>query len=136
MPTNAYSTDKVPQWFVPVSKSQPFLDFFVLIPEKNGKWQFRAIQITISKRHCTDLSQLKRVVGGVLQAGFSLDRALVVAYVIEKPDRQNKTANGMHGTNINISMSTEKTRSTGSQSHIFKIKTLLVAFTRTGSTPN
>lgn len=136
MPTNACSTDKVPQWFVPVSKSQPFLDFFVLIPEKNGKWQFRAIQITVSKTHSTDLSQLKRVVGGVLQAGFSLDCTLVVAYVIEKPDRQNKIAKGMHGTNIDISMSTEKTRSTGSQSHIFTIKTLLLAFTRTGSTPN
>jgi hypothetical protein len=45
MPTNACSTDKFPRWFVPVSKSQPFLDFFVLIPEKNGKWQFRAIDV-------------------------------------------------------------------------------------------
>lgn len=51
-------------WFVPEDKNQPFLDFFVLIPENDDKWELRIIQNNVSnKRHekATDPEQLMRV---------------------------------------------------------------------------
>ena len=101
--TSTQVTDRVAQWFIPEDPSQPFLDFFVLIPEEGDKWQFRAIQNTVSKTHSTDTKQLQRVVGGVLKAGFDLADALVVAYVIEDREKQKTVAEDIKGTKIKVS---------------------------------
>jgi hypothetical protein len=79
--------NRTAQWFVSESKSQPFLDFFALVPT-HDKWEFRAVQNTIGKTHSADLEQLKRVVGGVLAAGFELGDRVVIAYVIEDAGQQ------------------------------------------------
>jgi hypothetical protein len=73
----------VAQWFIPEDKSQPLLDFFVLVPTDDaGKWQLRCIQNTVSRKHSADLEQLKRVVG-VLHSGYILQNTIVVAYIVK-----------------------------------------------------
>jgi hypothetical protein len=74
----------VAQWFIPEDNSQPFLDFFVLVPTDDaGKWQLRCIQNTVSRKHSADLEQLKRVVGGLLHSGYILQNTIVVAYIVK-----------------------------------------------------
>ena len=138
--TSTQVTDRVAQWFIPEDPSQPFLDLFVLIPEDGGKWQFRAIQNTVSKAHSTDMDQLQRVVGGVLHAGFDLAAALVVAYVIEDEQKQKTVANNMEGKKIKVNNpANTRTRqqegSTPSLDFDFNIDLRRVVYARTGATP-
>lgn len=66
--------ERVAQWFIPLNKSQPFLDFFVLVPvpDMEKTWQLRTIQNTVGKKHSEEYDQLKRIVGGVLDSGYNL----------------------------------------------------------------
>jgi hypothetical protein len=93
--------NRTAQWFVSESKSQPFLDFFALVPT-HDKWEFRAVQNTIGKTHSADLEQLKRVVGGVLAAGFELGDRVVIAYVIEDAGQQMNIGKDIHGQTMAV----------------------------------
>jgi hypothetical protein len=127
--------EKVAQWFIPENKSQPFLDFFVLVPDEE-EWQLRAIQNTVVKKHSADLEQLKRIVGGILDSGYILCDKVVVAYVIEDDDRQQNVGK-MSSSNLTVSRTTgTRSSSTGNEPQIFTVKALRVKFTRAGATPD
>ena len=126
-----------PLWFIPEDPSQPFLDFFVLVPSENAtKWTFRAVQNTVSPKHKTDKEQLARLLGGVLSAGFSLENDIQVAFVIENAAAQSDVAKSFDGATVDVKKSTG-TRSAGGQaSTTFKVTVLRPVYARTGATPS
>lgn len=126
---------RVAMWFIPKSKSQPFLDFFLLIPKADGAWEFRAIQNTTGKTHSADIDELKRVVGGVIHAGFVLDSNLVVCYIVEDV---NKLKEVFLPSTLTIPTIEAKSRSSAAntENSEFKIKQLRVKYERTGATPS
>ena len=127
--------EKLAQWFIPKNKRQPFLDFFVLVPDEEEKWQLRAIQNTVGEKHSTDLEQLKRIVGGILDSGYILCDKVVVAYVIEDDDRQQNVGK-MSSSNLTVSRTTgTRSSSTGNESQAFTVEALRVKSTRAGATP-
>ena len=84
MPVQAREADaSTALWFDPIDVQQPFLDFFVLIPdgEENTSWKLRVLQNMTGAKHGTDSNQLKRVVEGILLARFSLNNEVDVAYI-------------------------------------------------------
>eukprot|EP00978_Attheya_sp_CCMP212_P022149 scaffold65731_cov32-Attheya_sp.AAC.2 len=123
-------------WFVPEDKNQPFLDFFTLIPsaEDTVTWKVRVVQNTISKEHCTDLSQLKRVLMDIEQAGFILENTVDVAFVIERRD-QTTVGSTIHEEQINVPILSDgpKQHHTVSSKE-FIINVLRVLYKRTGLT--
>jgi hypothetical protein len=134
-------THRVSQWFVPEDKNQPFLDFFVLVPGRNdSSWTLKVIQNTVGKKHSADLKQLKRVLMGVENAGYSLNSIVVVAFVIENTS-QNKLGSSIDGADVKVTIPC----STGSPKRLgrrnastmknFKIEVLRIVFTRTGAAP-
>ena len=98
----ATTAKKVPQWFIPESKQQPFLDFMVLIPHANDTWKLIVIQNTVGKKHSADKEQLKRVVGGVCVDGFVLDGTITIVYVIKDCTKSGKIAASLHDSNLDI----------------------------------
>lgn len=77
-------------WFIPADKSQPFLDFFVLIPD-GSMWELRIVQNTTSKKHekKSDKDQLLRILQGLEMASFDLKPDVTVAFVVESPQQSN-----------------------------------------------
>jgi hypothetical protein len=73
----------VAQWFIPEDNSQPFIDFFVLVPIDAGKWQLWCIQNTVNRKHSADLEQLMRAVGGLLDSRYIPHNTIVVAYIVK-----------------------------------------------------
>jgi adenylate kinase family enzyme len=131
-------SERVAKWFIPESKNQPFLDFFVLIPEGNDKWQMRAIQSTVGKTHTADIEQLKRVVGGVIKSGFDLCDDVHIVFIIEDKHKQAKIGMNVKYFTIPIIEKRLKGKGNGREStppQKFLIKELRVEFARTGSTP-
>ena len=127
-------TERVAMWFIPENKSQPFLDFFVLVPNGN-KWEFRAIQSTVAGKHSADVEQLKRIVGGIVDRGFDLCDKIVVAYVIEDRGRQRNV-----GFSDNFTFSLQRTARLRSQdkkeeSQPYTVEALHIEFPRTGDVP-
>ncbi len=127
-------TNRVPQWFVPDDKHQPFLDFFVLFPCQDGSWTLKVIQNRVSTTHSTDLKQLERVLMGVENAGFSLKFNVVVAFVIEKSS-QTDVGSKIDGKIVKVQCSTGRVKRGDGTTKAFKIKVLRVLFTRTGAAP-
>jgi hypothetical protein len=126
-----------PQWFIPKDRNQAFLDFFVLVPQVvdnvlNG-WKFQAVQNTVSPRHSTDVRQLKRLLHGVLDAGFILVGDVDMAYVIEKATTQYNIASTIDGTTVEI-ITTDRTRQDPSTTWKFKIRVLRPVFARSATT--
>ena len=127
---------RVAMWFIPKSKSQPFLDFFVLIPKAEDTWEFRAIQNTTGKTHSADIEELQRVVGGIIHAGFVLDSNLVVCYIVEE---SNKLGEISLPSTLTIPTMEAKSRSSAENTENtkkFEIKQLTVKYERTGATPS
>ena len=93
---------KVAQWFIPKSKTQPFLDFLVLIPQRNNKWLLVVIQNTAARTHSADAEQLKRVVGGLLMDDFVLEEKITIVYVIEDCEKSGKIAATLHGSKLDV----------------------------------
>lgn len=137
MPSHSPTAEgRVTLWFIPEDPSHPFLDFFALIPVDEGKWQFRAVQNTVSNTHSADMEQLKRIVGGVLNAEYDLADRLVVAFVIEDGEKQKTVGSDIEGTSIEVNNPKSTVRSSGT-TPIFKfsIDLLRVVYTRTGAHP-
>ncbi|KAG7372884.1 hypothetical protein IV203_033608 [Nitzschia inconspicua] len=97
---------KVAQWFIPESKTQPFLDFMVLIPESTGKWLLMVIQNSVGRTHSADTNQLKRIVGGLLMDGFVLRETITIVYVIEDCDKSGNIAAHLRGRKLDIDKET------------------------------
>ncbi|KAG7340286.1 hypothetical protein IV203_023829 [Nitzschia inconspicua] len=97
---------KVAQWFIPESKTQPFLDFMVLIPQSTGKWLLMAIQNSVGKTHSADTNQLKRIVGGLLMDGFVLGETITIVYIIEDCDKSGNIAAHLQGSKLDIDKET------------------------------
>ena len=95
----------VAQWFIPESKTQPFLDFMVLVPRQSGdgkrSWSLVAIQNTVGKTHTADTGKLNRVVGGLLLAGFVLEETITIVFVIEDAIKSGKIASALEGGKLN-----------------------------------
>ena len=91
-------------WFIPEDKSQPFLDFFVLV-KKNASWELKIIQNTTTKRHekPSDTDQLCRVLRGLETAGFCLETKITVAYIVETLD-ESDLGNSMDGNKVHAPM--------------------------------
>jgi hypothetical protein len=128
---------RVPLWFIPDDASQPFLDFFVLVPStENNRWTFKAVQNTVSPKHRTDIEQLKRLLGGILEAGFILENDIQVAFVIERADAQSKVAISFEGAKVKVITRTG-TRAEGTRTEqIFKVTVLRPVYSRTAATPS
>jgi hypothetical protein len=143
MSLRADQVNRVPHWFVPEDNNQPFLDFFVLVPGQDDSWTLKIIQNTVSKKHSTDLEQLKRVLMGVEHAGFSLDSIVVIAFVIENTSQNDlgSTIDGMPVT-VTIPCSTGRPKR-GDDSEVIKedqqrwkdiLRVKKILFTVTGPT--
>eukprot|EP00978_Attheya_sp_CCMP212_P049142 scaffold622576_cov63-Attheya_sp.AAC.1 len=129
---------RVPLWFIPDDPSQPFLDFFLLVPSDNNRWTFKAVQNTVSPKHSTDKEQLKRLLGGILEAGFILEDNIQVAFVIESATVQNEVAKSFEEAEVKVHTITG-TRATGTHTvQTFKVTVLrpVYAYSRTGATPS
>ena len=132
-------TPRVPLWFVPDDPNQPLIDFFVLFPSENhaDKWIFKAIQNTVSPKHTTDVVQLKRLLGGILSAGFMLEDSIEVAFVIEDAEKQCSVAASFEGKTATVDFrKASGARQTSSLiSQTFTVSVLRPVFARTGSAP-
>jgi hypothetical protein len=126
----------VAQWFIPEDNSQPFLDFFVLVPIDAGKWQLRCIQNTVSRKPSGDLGQLMRVVGGLLDSGYILHSTIVVAYIVKDLAEQGEVGLKQKNT-IVVSRTTGTRRNTENQSQLqYTVDPLHVSYVRTGGVPS
>jgi hypothetical protein len=137
MSLRADQVNRVPHWFVPEDNNQPFLDFFVLVPRQDNSWTLKVIQNTVSDVHSAELSQLKRVLVGVEDAGFSLDSNVVVAFVIEN-NSQKGLASKIDAATVTIPRSTgrpKRSDDSASTTKNFKIQVLRILYTRTGAAP-
>jgi hypothetical protein len=134
MPIKASDVDaSTTLWFDPINKQQPFLDFFVLIPEGTGVWKLRVLQNTIGKTHVTELEQLQRVVEGILFAGFSLVDVVDVAFIIEKTS-QTELGKSIDGSTFNAKVLSQDRRSRDSTSlKTFSICVMRVLYERTAA---
>lgn len=128
--------NRVSQWFVPEDLNQPFLDFFVLIPvPASVEWILRVIQNTVSKKHTTDLEQLKRVLVGVEKAGFGLAGTVDVIFVIEN-NEQRTLGSTIDGELVEIPKQSPGRSQRGTNlKKQFKINVMRVVFARTASVP-
>ena len=126
----------VAQWFIPKGKSQPFLDFFVLVPMDAGNWQLWCIQNTVSKKHSADLEQLKRVVGGLLDSGSILHNTILVAYIVKDLAEQRGVGLKQENT-IAVSRTTGTRSNMENQSQLqYTVDPLHVSYVRTGGVPS
>jgi len=126
----------VAQWFIPEGNSQPFLDFFVLVPVDAGEWQLRCIQNTVSRKHSADLEQLRRVVGGLLDSGYILHNTIVVAYIVKDLAEQGEVGLKQKNT-IAVSRTTGTRSNTANQSQLqYTVDPLHVSYVRTGGVPS
>jgi hypothetical protein len=127
----------VAQWFIPEDNSQPFLDFFVLVPTDDaGKWQLRCIQNTVSRKHSADLEQLKRVVGGLLHSGYILQNTIVVAYIVKDLAEQGEVGLKQKKT-IAVPRTTGTRSNTENKSQFqYTVDPLHVAYVWTGGVPS
>jgi hypothetical protein len=127
---------RVSLWFIPEDPSQPFLDFFVLVPSENDRWTFKAVQNTVSPKHSTDKDQLTRLLRGILEAGFILEDNIQVAFVIESAAAQSEVAKSFEGAEVKFHTKTG-TRAKGKRTvQTFKVTVLRPVYSRTGATPS
>jgi hypothetical protein len=117
-------------WFIPVDPSQPFLDFFVLFPSDESRWTFKAIQNTVSPKHSTDTKQLKRLLGGILKAGFILEDDIEVAFVIENGLAQSKVAKSFEEATVKVITTTGTRRKGRRTEQTFNVTVLRPIYSR------
>lgn len=129
------ASPNVAQWFIPKDKSQPFLDFFVLVPADSGKWQLRCIQNTVGKSHSADLEQLMRLVRGLLDSAYILKSTIIIAYIVKDLAKQGGVG-VREKTTISISKSTGTRSSTENNSQLnYSVDPLHVSYVQTGGVP-
>jgi hypothetical protein len=121
---------RVPVWFIPVDPSQPLLDFFVLFPSDESRWTFKAIQNTVSPKHSTDTKQLKRLLGGILKAGFILEDDIEVAFVIENGLAQSKVAKSFEEATVKVITTTGTRRKGRRTEQTFNVTVLRPIYSR------
>jgi hypothetical protein len=127
----------VAQWFMPESKTQPFLDFFVLAPAEQEEmkcWQLLCIQNTIGRKHTADINQLIRVVNGIMNSGYNLCGEIVVAYVIEDFNKSG-TVGMKESTTIKCTTTNGSRKNGTSKSIEYTVKPLHIAHARSGGVP-
>ena len=91
--------EKIPKWFIPSSKSQPFLDFMVLVPRQNdNKWKLVIIQNTISNKHSANTGELVKILNGILSCDIQieLESDIDIVYVIEDGEKGGNIAEDLN----------------------------------------
>ena len=115
---------RIAQWFIPDSKPHAFLDFLVLVPQAGDKWLLVVIQNTIAKKHSADVTQLKRIVGGILMDGFALEEKITIVCVIEDCKKSGTIADFLHGRKLSVETMQE-----------FELEVVHSVYTRTAAVP-